>query len=370
MESDVYDVVIVGAGVIGHSIAYQLKGAEPSLSIAVLGDPMNSVMASRAAAGMLAPYCECQRGDSFFRFCRESLDRYPAFIEELTAVSGVGVYLSMAGSLMPASSVGDQWDERLRFFREEKIPHEIWPVSRVRERCPDLAPGCGEVIWVGEGQVNNRQLHDALLAGSGKRGVRIIHQNVTGFQRYSNRIHAAVTDSGEIHGKRFLVAAGSWSQQIGKVLEVSMPLKPIKGQMCRVAVEDGRLDYTLHGLATYVAPWREGNGFVLGSTMEDRGFNPTVEADVIQGLIDRAARILPCLKDAALIESWSGLRPAAEDLMPIMGASGRYENLYYSTGHYRNGILQTPRQADYMTACLLGILKDPIAEFSPDRYDL
>ena len=370
MTSDAFDVVIIGAGVIGHSIAYQLKGAEPSLNVAVLGDPMNSLMASRAAAGMLAPYCECQQGDRFFQFCRESLEKFPAFIEELTDVSGVGVYLSMAGSIMPASSVKDQWDERLRCFREENIPHEVWPVSRVRAELPDLAPDCGEVIWVGEGQVNNRQLHDALVAGSSRRGVQIFNKNVTGFQRYSNRIHAAVTDSGEIHGKKFVVAAGSWSQQIGKVLEVSMPLKPIKGQMCRVAVEDGRLDHTIHGMNTYVAPWREGNGFVVGSTMEDRGFNDTVEADVIQGLINRAAGILPCLKEAPLIESWTGLRPAAEDLMPIMGASGRYENLFYSTGHYRNGILQTPQQADYLTACLLGTLKDPIAEFSPDRYDL
>lgn len=370
MQSETFDVVIVGAGVIGLSIAFRLKGSDPSLNIAVLGDTVNSAMASRAAAGMLAPYCECEQGDSFFRFCRESFDRFPAFIEELTAVSGVGVYLSMNGSLMPASSVGDQWDERLRFFREENIPHEIWPVSRVRDRVPDLSPNCGEVIWVGEGQVNNRQLHDALAAGAGKRGVRILNKNVTGFQRYSNRIHAAVTDSGEIRGKKFVVAAGSWSQQIGKVLEVSMPLKPIKGQMCRVAVEDGRLGYFIHGIGTYVVPWREGNGFVLGSTMEDRGFDARVEAEVIQGLIDRAASILPCLKDAPLIESWAGLRPAAEDLMPIMGPSGRYENLYYSTGHYRNGILQTPQQADYMVATLLGTLKDPIAEFSPDRYDL
>ena len=76
MQTDVFDVVIVGAGVIGHSIAYQLKGTEPSLKVAVLGDPMNSVMASRAAAGMLAPYCECWNGDRFFYFCRESLGKF------------------------------------------------------------------------------------------------------------------------------------------------------------------------------------------------------------------------------------------------------------------------------------------------------
>ncbi len=365
-----FDVVIVGAGVIGHSIAFKLKEAQPSLNIAVLGDPMNSVMASRAAAGMLAPYCECKQGDRFFQFCRESLDEFPGFLQDLTSVSGMKVQFSMMGSIMPASSLGEVWDERLRFFREEKVPHEIWTVEQVRERVPHLAPDCGEVIWVGEGQVNNRQLHDALVAGSSRLGVHIFDNNATGFRRYTNQIHAVVTDSCEIRSKQFVMAAGSWSQQLGKVLEVSMPLKPIKGQMCRMAVEDGRLDFTIHGINTYVAPWKEGNGYVLGSTMEDRGFNPAVEADVIQGLIDRAAKILPCLKDAPLIESWTGLRPAAEDLMPIMGHSGRYENLFYSTGHYRNGILQAPLQADYMTATLLGTLKDPIAEFSPDRYDL
>ena len=149
-----------------------------------------------------------------------------------------------------------------------------------------------------------------------------------------------------------------------------MPMKPIKGQMCRVQVDDGFLEYTVHGLLTYIAPWRGGHGFVIGSTMEDRGFDASVEETVIQSLIDRASAILPCLKEAPLIESWTGLRPAADDLMPIMGKSARYQNLYYSTGHYRNGILQTPNQADYVTGIILETLKDEIAEFSPSRYQL
>ena len=104
--------------------------------------------------------------------------------------------------------------------------------------------------------------------------------------------------------------------------------------------------------------------------MEDRGFDASVEDEVIQDLIHRASAILPCLRGAPLIESWTGLRPAAEDLMPVMGKSVRYDNLYYSTGHYRNGILQTPNQADYVTAILLETLKEEIAEFSPSRYQL
>ena len=121
---------------------------------------------------------------------------------------------------------------------------------------------------------------------------------------------------------------------------------------------------------TYIAPWKGGKGFVVGTTMEDRGFDPKIEKDVIDGLIDKAAQVMPCLADAPLIESWTGLRPAADDLMPIMGKSSRYKNLFYSTGHYRNGILQTPHQADYIAETVLETLTDEIYEFSPERYNL
>lgn len=365
-----FDVVIVGAGVIGHSIAFKLKKAEPDLRIAVLGDPMNSLMASRAAAGMLAPFGECDHDDRFFRFCRESLGKYPAFVRDVVEASGVEVYLSMSGSIMPFNLVADHWDARLRFFRQAGVPHEVWSVAEVRKKLPYLSERCGEAVWVGEGQVNNRQLHDALVAASARLGIEVVNQNATGFVRSSVGIVETVTDAGRVCGKKIVLASGSWSVQLGKVLDVSLPMKPIKGQMCRLQVEDDRLDYTVHGFLTYIAPWRGGHGFVLGSTMEERGFDPAIEESAIQGLIDRASEVLPCLRDARLIETWTGLRPAAEDMMPVMGKSARYENLYYSTGHHRNGILQTPNQADYMTGVILDTLEDEIPEFAPSRYNL
>ena len=104
--------------------------------------------------------------------------------------------------------------------------------------------------------------------------------------------------------------------------------------------------------------------------MEDKGFNSAIEEKVIDGLIERAGDILPCLKEASLIESWTGFRPAAKDLMPIMGRSGKYQNLFYSSGHYRNGILQTPNQADYMVSVIKGDREKEIPEFSPARYKI
>jgi glycine oxidase len=181
MKNNDFDVIIIGAGVIGFSIAFRLKRSQPGLKIAVLGDPMNSLMASRAAAGMLAPFGECERADRFFEFCRESLDKYSGFIEELISVSGVPVFFSMQGSLMPSAFYGNGWDDLKRFFQEEKIPHEIWQPEKVRAKVPYLSEECGEVLWVGEGQVNNRQLHDSLVAAAVKLGVVVLEENVTGF---------------------------------------------------------------------------------------------------------------------------------------------------------------------------------------------
>jgi glycine oxidase len=370
MDNHDFDIVVIGSGVIGHSIAFRLKQDAPQLKIAVLGDPVNSLQASRAAAGMLAPFCECDKADRFFKFCRESLDKFPQFLQELVSVSEVSVHFSFKGSLMPSSSYRETWEERKRFFAEEAIPHELWSVDKVRQKAPYLSEDCGEVMWVGEGQVNNRQMHDALMQASRNLGNHVLEANVSGFIRKGSTLASAVTDSGNINGGRFVLASGSWSSQLARVLEVSIPLKPIKGQMCRVQLDDHFMDYTLHGKMTYIAPWREGNGFVIGSTMEDRGFDPSIEEGVIDELIANAAEILPCLKTAPLIESWTGLRPAAEDLMPIMGKSRRYDNLFYSSGHYRNGILLTPNQADYMSGLIRDSLDNEVSEFSPSRYNL
>jgi len=370
MDNKDFDIIVIGSGVIGHSIAYRLKQTDPQLQVAILGDPVNSVQASRAAAGMLAPFCECKVADPFFEFCRESLNKFPDFIEQLTSVSEVPVYFSQAGSLMPSSSFPDTWEERKEFFKAESIPHEIWDANKIREKAPRLSRDCGEVMWVGEGQVNNRQLHDSLMAASKKLGVQVLEANVTGFIRKGSSVMAAVTDAGEMNGEQFVLASGSWSAQLAKVLGVDLPLKPIKGQMCRLRLDDHFLDYTIHGMMTYIAPWKEGNGFVIGSTMEDKGFDSSIEDKVIDELIERAAEILPCLKEASLIESWTGLRPAADDLMPVMGRSERYDNLFYSSGHYRNGILQTPNQADYMVSIIQGTREKEIPEFSPSRYNL
>ena len=365
-----YDVVIIGAGIVGFSIAFRLKQTDPDLKIAVVGNSRNPLMASRAAAGMLSPYCECEQDDRFFFFCRESLQKYPKFIEELESVSGLNVHFSMAGAIMPQSSVENEWENRLRFFKDAQATYEVWSRRQIHEKLPYISSECGDVVWIKEGVVNSRQLHDALMSAASLLGVEIIDHEVTGFLRANGSIDDALTDIGLVSGKKFVLAGGGWSKHLGLGIGIAIPIKPIKGQMCRLQVEEDRLGYTVHGFLTYIVPWGDEYGFIVGSTMEDCGFDSKVYDSTIDNLIDNASAILPCLHDAPLVEKWTGFRPTTEDEMPIMGASVRYENLYYSTGHHRNGILQTPNQADYMTKIIQGKLKNEIQEFSPTRYGL
>ncbi|MFQ5444344.1 MAG: NAD(P)/FAD-dependent oxidoreductase, partial [Nitrospinales bacterium] len=215
-----YDIIVVGAGMIGLSIAFRLKQNAPDLTIAVLGDPMNSLMASRAAAGMLAPFSECDQNDHFLQFCRESLDKYPQFLKEVMFISGLEVYFSDAGAIMPYCLIGNKWQERLEFFKEIGAAHEEWSVSEAHKKLPYLSNSSGKVIWIKEGLVNCRQLHDALATAASKLGVEILNHNVTGFMRHFGTISEAVTDAGLLKGKRFVLAGGSWSNQLGMILGV------------------------------------------------------------------------------------------------------------------------------------------------------
>ncbi|HTL53276.1 MAG TPA: FAD-dependent oxidoreductase [Planctomycetota bacterium] len=381
METKTVDYLIVGSGVIGHGLAFRLKALRPEATIAIAGDPMNSLAASRAAAGMLAPYCESEKDDRFYRFAVASLKRYPAFLQELEKTAGRVVGYSAAGSLMPECQMKERFEPQLAFLKATNVPFELWSQDQARAKLPILAADIGRVAWVPEALVNNRQMHDALQEANRKRGVTMhLGVTVTGFHRDGRRITAVATDHGDLPARQVVLATGSWSGTLADVLGLKLPLKPIKGQMCRLAAPSGKdagggksatpLPYNMHGKLSYIAPWPEQGGWVVGSTQEDRGFEPAIEEDVIQGLVAKAASMVPMLKTLPIVERWTGLRPAAEDRMPVIGKSGRYENLFFSTGHFRNGILLTPMSADYLASVMLGDAVTLIPEFAPGRYDL
>jgi glycine oxidase len=234
--------------------------------------------------------------------------------------------------------------------------------------------------------VNSRALHSHLLQACRDDGVAIIESSVEAVEPGGGgwTLHTAVDTQSpnkveKISADRLLVAAGAWSQQLGKLLQLSFPVEPVKGQLMRVDLPEKTLGCIVHRHEFYIAP-RTGQGVIIGATMEEKGFDTELNESVFEEYFEMAAEVLPALSDQKIAEKWAGLRPRPIDGQPILGDVAatlvpESPPLFVATGHFRNGILLTP-----ITGALLA---DRITEsnahaalyhsidfspFAPDRF--
>jgi glycine oxidase len=166
-----------------------------------------------------------------------------------------------------------------------------------------------------------------------------------------------------------VIAAGAWSAMLDLPMP-KLPVRPVKGQMLAVQMDRRAplLDHVVWAPRAYLVPRADGR-LIIGATVEERGFDGTITAGGMFGLLDGAWRALPAIEDLPVIETWVGFRPGSRDDAPILGASG-IDGLALATGHHRNGILLTPVTADAMAATILNKRPDPrIAAFSLARFD-
>ncbi len=339
-----YEVAIVGGGVIGLSIAYALTERQPGRRVVVIEAQTGSREASWAAAGMLAPYSEFDAESPFFRLCRDSADLYPDFVSALRVESGMPCTLVDTGSLVLQTAEDDPriFETKARFLDTLGVAYDVLEGAALRAFEPALGPGTIRALWLPERSVNNRQLWSALAAACRRRGVDLLlGTSVSGAHCADGRVHALDTGAGIVEAETVVLAAGAWSQSVGDLFGVSLPVVPIKGQMLRFDAPDGTVRRTLHRSGVYIVP-RPGFGIVVGTTVEDCGFNRSVEDATIARLVHEAAQLLPALAERAPAETWAGLRPKLPDGAPVLGVAPGYANLLLATGHFRNGILLTP----------------------------
>jgi glycine oxidase len=167
-----------------------------------------------------------------------------------------------------------------------------------------------------------------------------------------------------------VIAAGSWSGGIPISPAPAAPVRPIRGQLLQLRRAQPTLSSVVWGHACYLVPWRDGS-VLVGATVEDAGFDESVTADGVRHLLQSGERLVPALRSAVFTEARAGLRPAATDELPIVGASTVVRGLYYATGHYRNGVLLAPLTAMLIADLLLNGHERPELELvRPDRFGL
>lgn len=366
------DLVVIGGGVIGLSIAWQ--ATKNGLSAAVIDDNPGRG-ASWAAAGMLPPASEVRFGEeATLRLKVESKQMYPAFVAELEADSGRSAGYLERGTLSVARDADENaaLEDVYRFQQRLGLDVVRLKARECRELEPGLAPNIrGGVLVEGDHQVDNRALVEALLEACRRAGVDLRADRVEEVVVEGDRATGVVLATGGRLGCGTVVlAAGCWSSAIpGIPQEFVPPVRPVKGQLLhlRGPVSEPVADRNIRSGEVYIVPRGDGR-VVIGATMEEQGFDTTVTAGAVFTLLRAAWEILPGITELELVETVAGLRPGSPDNAPMIGESG-LEGLVVATGHYRFGILLAPITAASVVGLVTsGQMPASLEPFAPGRF--
>lgn len=370
MERHHYDVAIVGGGIIGASIAFQL--AKRHFRIGVLEKGRMAGQASSAAAGMLGAQSEFAEESPLIPLALKSRAMFPPLAEELKELTGIDIGLVQKGMLKVA--VTEKEAAALRrhyeFWRHTDEPAHWLSGDELAEMEPHVSRDLTGVMHLpSDGQVNAPDLAFALANASVAYGAK--WHEYTEFIDFHRENHSYVihTNHGEIAADAVVVAAGAWSSQVLEKTGISLPMYPVKGECLLVKTEKPLIQATVFAEnGCYIVPKR-GNRLLIGATSTPRTFDRKVSVQGIMSLLERAQRLVPGLKNAEWEKAWSGTRPQTGDGLPYIGKHPRYERVWVATGHYRNGILLSP-----VTGVLLADLiegkesENDLAPFSLTRY--
>jgi glycine oxidase len=364
------DVIIVGGGVIGCSIALRL--ARAGLKVTIIERGRVGCEASRAAAGMLSPQAEASEPGPFLNLCLRSRAMYRAFAELLKDLSGIDIEYRDEGTLCVALA-GEGPNQIARWASWQKVaalPLEELTASDIAALEPAVTKSAARAIFVpGDHQIENRRLMDALDAAVRHAGVEVIEgAEVSALIIERERATGVICNDAPLGAGAVVVAAGSWSGRLLQPAGLRVRVTPARGQMLAVRGAASRIRHVLHSSRAYVVPRHDGR-VVIGATVEYVGFNKAVTAGGIRGLLDAAIEMVPPLADCEIVEAWAGFRPDTEDHLPVIGPCG-IANLFLATGHFRNGILLAPVTAELLAQCLIQqTVPDELRPFQINRFD-
>jgi glycine oxidase len=372
-HSEAVDVAVVGGGVIGLSIAW--RAAQQGQRVLV-ADRQPGRGATHAAAGMLTPIAEAAYAErEIFGLGQESLRRYPGFVADLQAATGLPTGFRQAGTLQVAYDADDHAVlTETRLLQESFGVHLQQLTAReCRAAEPMLDPSVrGGLLAPDDGSIDPRLLAAALLQAAQGAGARLVPQHVSEIICTAGRADGVRLADGSVVRAPWTVLAAGWESAAlpGLPAGLAPPVRPVKGQIIRLrttAVTDaaglppGLLQRTVRGIvrgsSVYLVP-RESGELVVGATQEELGPDTTVTAGGVWELLRDARTLVPGITELEVADIVAGLRPGTPDNAPVIGPS-ELPGLVLATGHFRAGVLLAPVTADTMAAFLRTGTPDP-----------
>jgi glycine oxidase len=337
---------IVGGGIIGLAIAYELAKRGGQVSLFEQGEPGHG--ASWAGAGMLAPFTEAIEDAQLLALMLDSLERYPNFAASVSADSGIDPQLGLDGILDIAvdEKKFQELQKRTRVLDSLGRKYELLGARETLALEPVLCADVrGSLLVHAEGQIDNRRLGRALRRACERSGVAIRSNcAVLAIEADDRRVLGVRTSAGFAAAHIVINAAGAWASGLLVPNQIRMAaVMPVKGQMLSLEIPKGLMRHVTWADGVYFVPRSDGR-LLVGATVEDAGFDVRVTAHGIAYLLNRALKAAPALRNFTISETWAGLRPGTRDGRPLIGRT-ELEGYYLATGHYRNGILLAPATA-------------------------
>lgn len=337
-------VVVVGGGIAGSAVAIELARRNARVTLVDKGQPGEG--ATGASAGMLAPQYEAHGADHAFHFSVACREAYPAFLERLEKLSSWDMGFRTDGMLVANRTPHEEEEARkdLDFQKALGLEGKILSPVEARKIHGQVSEGVESWLWLpGESQVDAQRLAVALADAAQGAGVELVRgSEVTGLVVKQGRaLGVALAGSREIPGDAVVIAAGAWARQV-EGLPRDLPVWPVRGQMLRL-LPRRLIHWTLvcNHEGRYLVP-RSNNTILVGSTMEEVGFDDRVTEEGKETLAEAAAALIPDLAEASIVEAWAGFRPMSADGWPILGPDPELDGLFYAAGHGRNGVLYAP----------------------------
>ncbi|MCC7019650.1 MAG: glycine oxidase ThiO [Ardenticatenales bacterium] len=352
-------IVIVGGGIIGLAIGWELAKRGVPSTIVERGEAGRG--ASWAAAGMLPPHAEVEPAEErLLPLLLAGRALWPAYAAELTAATGIDVDYRTDGALLVALDRDDAAQLKFRhdLQRRHGLTVEWLSGGEARQLEPYLSRAVTAAVFSPDDHcVDNRAVVVALAAAyRGAGGVVREHTEVVGLRIERGRavgvdvaVGVAGRDAGDgrdvetLAADAVVVAAGAWSRGLPGLPEIARPpVRPVKGQMLALRMDAAAPIVTrmIWAPDAYLVPRGDGR-LLVGATVEEHGFDTTLTAGGIRGLLEGAWEAVPGCDELPLIETWAGLRPTSRDDAPILGPTA-VEGLWLATGHHRNGVLLAP----------------------------
>jgi glycine oxidase len=358
------DFLIIGGGAIGLLQARELALAGASVTLVERGRCGQE--ASWAGGGIVSPLYPWRYSQPVTALARWAQDFYPRLAITLREETGIDPELVQTGLLM--LDAGEE-AEALRWAEGAGRPMEPVTPAFIYGREPQLAEGFNHGLWMADiANIRNPRLIKALVQSLHRMpGVQIREEcEVIGFRTRGSRVTGvAVSVEGkslQLPSDQVVVTAGAWSGRLLRECGLALQVHPVKGQMLLYFSSRSLIQSMVLHAGRYLIPRKDGH-ILVGSTLEQTGFDKNISATARDSLQTCAAAILPELGRMEPLRQWAGLRPGTEEGIPYIGQLPGYENLHVNAGHFRNGLVLAPASAHLLADLLLD--REPIIDPAP-----